>query len=818
MIDPSAPRKLTEDELERIINSIPRPFALTEAHAEVAKEQISEVLRAQLQDEEVSPDGIDELIERLINQFEASRVLPGTMVGLSATQSQANLITQASLSAVHKAGTAGMRGASGAVGRLRELFAKQPSKLPSENDACNIIFKDIQTQKTILRDRRSELVCVNLAGLLKNSAEGVPYEIEYQSTLFGTKGLPEWYYAFSSLYEVKLPELDSVHSTTKILRLHLDIIRLVEYRILLSEIRKALLATNSRILRFYISPLSIGIIDIWVLEEELHSYGHDITGDLEVDAFNHLYTMASWIDKIAIRGTPGIRDVVATEINIWKFMTNEQSYRHVRDNIYEYRLANIWQSLMDWDRPEMFWNFLNIKIVSKDENHGSWVVLDGVTRAPHHIINDASIADKKQATDEQTEALVAKKTIVTPESTPDKLRYWSTLWYARTIGTNLREIIMRDDVDSRFTISNKIFEVLDLYGITAARRVILEELYQAYGGKRDEPEFSVRHYSIMADFVSHTGVIRPSNNLAIQARSTLSKATYARQFSTLVSPSVFGIREDIGDVSSSIMIGTRAKIGPRAFEYQSSTTSGLTTSQIRAALQTGSKSSDEIDKLVSLLASTVDEPLYSTTPDIGEFGAPQNSGFVDDAEDVDAVLAHEAEGYEPAIGPPGMDDEHDEDEGGEQPRDPRERQDVQDIYSSQGANRGRQKRAAKDLIIDDTELGDIEDMIEESETIETRRGIARGTGYAFKSSGVGADSETPKPVEDEEYVPVSTALKNAVSRMGGTMSTRKSKTRIPRDFDEEPVQCPPQMPKNSKKKSTTVKPFHLSLVDDTDDN
>ncbi len=720
--DPDAPRKLTETEIERILQAIPYPHAITQQHAAFAREQILRVLRAELAGIELAPSGLDELSQRVITQFEESRVKPGSMVGFAAAEAPSQRFSQDNLSAVHRSSQMGMRGTGGAVGRISELVSKQQSKAPLANDSCNVFFNSIQTQHSILHDKRSDMVAVNIAALLRVEE---PYNIEYQANIFPEGKLPVWYNIFSELYGVPMPEL-SRRENAKVLRLYLDVEKVVEYRVMLTDLRRALMRSNSRILRYYIAPMHMGIVDIWALDEEFHAYGFDLSGDVELDVFNCLHGFAVRLGVFLVKGIPGIRDVQAAKFDIWPIMTMGQAHRRLADHVYEYRLTTIWRMRFGWERPRQLWEHLGIIVRSYDEKNSSWVVLDGSSKSlpPHEIIAEAVKADEKAAMKWQEAAVGAGKSVVTRPVTPANTLYWSQLWYAKTDGTNLREILVRDDVESRYTVSNRPFEVLELYGIVAARRVMLEELYLSFGGGREEPNFSVRHFSILADFVCHTGVIRPISNLLIQGRSTLSKATFARQFTTLVTPAIHGVDEPLGDVSAAIMVATRAKIGPRAFEYEGTTNKSATAEEIKNALRAGSRSLGDMDAVMAAMTDTADAPLYYTGTESAAAAAAE--AYAD--EDAEAEAEYEAE----AAGlPPGLDDE----EG------------------------GGVKAASKDkfLIIDDEDGDEDVEFVESKETVDEKA----QTSSRRRRRSAAASKGTP-PI-------MAPALRQAVKSMGGSI-------------------------------------------------
>jgi hypothetical protein len=145
----------------------------------------------------------------------------------------------------------------------------------------------------------------------------------------------------------------------------------------------------------------------------------------------------------------------------------------------------------------------------------------------------------------------------------------------------------------------------------------------------------------------------------IQGRSTLSKATLAKHFSTLVSPAIYGVEDPIGDVSTSIMIASRAKIGPKAFEYEEGINEGVTAEEIKTKLRLGSRSDTELEKMIAFISETADVPLYVVG---NESGGALSSGTRElaaadegeEGEGLDVVIAQE---YEAEDLPPGVEDE-----------------------------------------------------------------------------------------------------------------------------------------------------------------
>ena len=70
------------------------------------------------------------------------------------------------------------------------------------------------------------------------------------------------------------------------------------------------------------------------------------------------------------------------------------------------------------------------------------------------------------------------------------------LWVLDTVGTNLKEILAIDYIDTKRTYSNDIQEVYKTLGIEAARQCIYNELVEAFS---DITYINYHHMSMLCD-------------------------------------------------------------------------------------------------------------------------------------------------------------------------------------------------------------------------------------------------------------------------------------------------------------------------------
>ena len=140
----------------------------------------------------------------------------------------------------------------------------------------------------------------------------------------------------------------------------------------------------------------------------------------------------------------------------------------------------------------------------------------------------------------------------------------TTEWYLWTVGVNLVDVLMNENVDSTRTLSNDINEITEIFGIEATRNIILRELLKM-------PDYPVnyRHISLLGDIMTHRGMIMKIERHGINRsgeRGPIAKATFEESLEILVKASTFGEKDKMGGVSANIMFGQLPKVGTNAFE------------------------------------------------------------------------------------------------------------------------------------------------------------------------------------------------------------------------------------------------------------
>lgn len=138
------------------------------------------------------------------------------------------------------------------------------------------------------------------------------------------------------------------------------------------------------------------------------------------------------------------------------------------------------------------------------------------------------------------------------------------VWAINTDGSNLYEVMRHDMVDTTRTVSNHIPEILEIFGVEAARYKLIEELIAVYGDG-----INYRHIELLADAMTNKGIITPTNRHGINKatdRGPISKASFEEVADTMVQSSVFAEQDKMKGVSANIMMGQLIKGGTNSFD------------------------------------------------------------------------------------------------------------------------------------------------------------------------------------------------------------------------------------------------------------
>lgn len=134
-------------------------------------------------------------------------------------------------------------------------------------------------------------------------------------------------------------------------------------------------------------------------------------------------------------------------------------------------------------------------------------------------------------------------------------------FYLTTSGSNVEGVFEIDGVDKESVYSNDMFEIMKVYGIEAARNIIANELRSTINEEGITVGF--RHLSLVADAMTHTGIIKSvgRHGIAGEKESVFARAAYEETVKHFTNAAVFGEIDRLKGVAENILIGKQIGVG-----------------------------------------------------------------------------------------------------------------------------------------------------------------------------------------------------------------------------------------------------------------
>lgn len=269
-------RKLTANEIEEIVMSIPMNKSIPQTIALSHITPVRERVRVQLQSVEVYPSIIPELTEEIVKQYNMAKVNAGEVVGIITAQSIGERQTQMTLDTFHSAGAA-LKTVITGVPRFSELLSatKNPKSVVTHVHTT----KKYSTINEIRNTIGSSLPFVKIGDVLCSVHE---------------EGLDraEWYTGYEMIYGTRH------HEYTRHVTLELDVSKLFTNRIELDVVASHIEEYTDLVCVY--SPTFLGRIDVYIDT-------HNIQSDKIAEYITT--TVIPNLKEVRINGIEGITDV-----------------------------------------------------------------------------------------------------------------------------------------------------------------------------------------------------------------------------------------------------------------------------------------------------------------------------------------------------------------------------------------------------------------------------------------------------------------------------------------------------------------------------
>jgi DNA-directed RNA polymerase subunit A" len=136
-----------------------------------------------------------------------------------------------------------------------------------------------------------------------------------------------------------------------------------------------------------------------------------------------------------------------------------------------------------------------------------------------------------------------------------------TEWVIKTEGTNLSGVIKIKGVDATRTVSNHLHEVEKLFGIEAARNLIINEAIQVL--EQQGLDVDHRHLLVLADLMCKTGTIQSIGRHGISGSksSVFARAAFEVTVNQLLDAGIYGEEERLLGIPENVIVGQVCPIG-----------------------------------------------------------------------------------------------------------------------------------------------------------------------------------------------------------------------------------------------------------------
>ncbi len=128
-------------------------------------------------------------------------------------------------------------------------------------------------------------------------------------------------------------------------------------------------------------------------------------------------------------------------------------------------------------------------------------------------------------------------------------------------GTNLKEVLKMDFVDTTRTISNDTFEIANILGIEAARQVIINEIYKVI--ESQGLNIDIRHVMLVSDTMCTSGIIRGITRFGVvnEKPSVLARASFETPLKHLIHASLTNESDELNSVIENVMLNQPVPTG-----------------------------------------------------------------------------------------------------------------------------------------------------------------------------------------------------------------------------------------------------------------
>lgn len=128
-------------------------------------------------------------------------------------------------------------------------------------------------------------------------------------------------------------------------------------------------------------------------------------------------------------------------------------------------------------------------------------------------------------------------------------------------GSNLKDMLIIEDVDNTRTTTNNISEIFSVFGIEAARQAIINEALQVI--EEQGLNIDIRHLMLLADVMTASGTIKGVTRGGItgEKESVLARASFETPIKHIIEASLCGEEDQLNSVIENVILNQPVPLG-----------------------------------------------------------------------------------------------------------------------------------------------------------------------------------------------------------------------------------------------------------------
>ena len=550
---------LTRQQIDEILTAVPNPRGAGKSALAIARKHLVDRTRVMLERIRLAPvpEAFEEFKSHTIQGIAEAQVEPGMSVGVLSGVSLGGPSTQLSLNSFHFSGN--QSGVALAFQKIRDFLTG--SKM-NRNPQMRILFKSVSREypATDLHDTRHvgtfnsvlelrpQLEQMTVADLLLE--DGV--QILDRDEAVAAR-VPEMIQLHALMQPNRFQGSQLKFPLSHVVELKLNTYRMFSHNITMAMLARAIEGPDATLTGDTADAITVvwrSQVDgrAYILLDETRNYGlNAMDQNVAILMFLHR-TIIPKFGQYQVSGITGIFTLEPLPIDVLKGV-----YRTTRDPdnpnqwfVYTTHFRTRWDgvSLADIHYLYRLAGFV-VQPITEQNKEDLMIVVESVTNPTDQLERRV------------VEARGVKPDLRTPEQ--QKLVDSSTFYYASTTGSNMEDVLWRDDVDLYRTVSNHAHDINKLVGTDAATIFLIfrfRQILQDFGAN-----INARHISLIFYLLTNLGIINSLSFTGINRRRVgpLAAASFERSMDVFMSSAIFGDRESIVGVSPSIYLGQKSK-------------------------------------------------------------------------------------------------------------------------------------------------------------------------------------------------------------------------------------------------------------------